>query len=142
MPYRVSRETLLLLAGLFWALAGVNVLRLGIRYWMDNPGYFLFKLSEMLVIFFVFLGFIFQNLYRKHTLRIIHKPEKNPVFSFFDGKSWLVVGVMISLGVCVRLFQLLPGSFIAVFYTGLALALIVTGCRFLFRWWCCRKRME
>ena len=54
MPYRVSRETLLLLAGLFWALAGVNVLRLGIRYWMDNPGYFLFKLSEMLVIFFVF----------------------------------------------------------------------------------------
>ena len=58
MPYRVSRETLLLLAGLFWTLAGVNVLRLGIRYWMDNPGYFLFKLSEMLVIFFVFLGFI------------------------------------------------------------------------------------
>ena len=118
------------------------MLRLGIRYWMDNPGYFLFKLSEMLVIFFVFLGFIFQNLYRKHTLRIIHKPEKNPVFSFFDGKSWLVVGVMISLGVCVRLFQLLPGSFLAVFYTGLALALIITGCRFLFSWWCCRKRME
>ena len=76
MPYRVSRETLLLLAGLFWTLAGANVLRLGIRYWMDNPGYFLFKLSEVLVIFFVFLGFIFQNLYRKHMLRIIHKPEK------------------------------------------------------------------
>ena len=37
---------------------------------------------------------------------------------------------MISLGVCVRLFQLLPGSFIAVFYTGLALALIITGCVF------------
>lgn len=88
------------------------------------------------------LGFIFQNLYRKHTLRIIHKPAKNPVFSFFDEKSWLVVGVMISLGVCIRLFQLLPGSFVAVFYTGLSLALIVTGCRFLFRWWCCRKRME
>ena len=49
---------------------------------------------------------------------------------------------LISLGVCIRLFQLLPGSFIAVFYTGLALALIITGCRFLFRWWCCRKRME
>ena len=84
MPFRVSRETLLLLAGLFWTLAGVNVLRLGIRYWMDNPGYFLFKLSEMLVIFFVFLGFIFQNLYRKHTLRIIHKPEKN---LFFGGSN-------------------------------------------------------
>ena len=132
----------MLCAGLFWVVAGANVLRIGIRYWMANPDYFLFKLSEMLVIFFVFLGFIFHNLFRKHSVRIIHKPEKNPVFSFFDGKSWLVVGVMISLGVCVRLFQLLPGSFIAVFYTGLALALIITGCRFLFSWWCCRKHME
>ena len=105
----------MLCAGLFWVVAGANVLRIGIRYWMANPDYFLFKLSEMLVIFFVFLGFIFHNLFRKHSVRIIHKPEKNPFFAFFDWKSWLIVAVMISLGISVRMFELLPGSFIAVF---------------------------
>lgn len=140
MPYRVSRNTLLLCAGLFWVVAGANLLRIGIRYWMANPDYFLFKLSEMLVIFFVFLGFIFHNLFRKHSVRIIHKPEKNPFFAFFDWKSWLIVVVMISLGISVRMFELLPGSFIAVFYTGLSLALIVTGFRFLLFWWFYRNR--
>lgn len=115
-------------------------MRIGIRYWMANPDYFLFKLSEMLVIFFVFLGFIFHNLFRKHSVRIIHKPEKNPFFAFFDWKSWLIVAVMISLGISVRMFELLPGSFIAVFYTGLSLALIVTGFRFLLFWWFYRNR--
>ena len=42
---------------------------------------------------------------------------------------------MITLGVVIRVYHLLPNSFIAVFYTGLSLALIATGLRFLKFWW-------
>lgn len=42
---------------------------------------------------------------------------------------------MIALGVTIRRFQLLPESFISVFYTGLSTALILTGILFLRYWW-------
>lgn len=43
--------------------------------------------------------------------------------------------VMITTGVVARVYHLLPNSFIAVFYTGLSLALIGTGLRFIQYWW-------
>lgn len=38
---------------------------------------------------------------------------------------------MITMGMTIRGFHLLPDSFITVFYTGLSLALIITGIRFI-----------
>jgi len=42
---------------------------------------------------------------------------------------------MITIGVLARTLHLLPEAFIAVFYTGLSLALIGTGIRFIRYWW-------
>lgn len=37
MRWRVSRRTLLLIAGLVWIIAGANILRIGIiTWWMTN----------------------------------------------------------------------------------------------------------
>ena len=47
---------------------------------------------------------------------------------------------MISLGIIVRSFHLLPESFISVFYTGLSVALILTGMLFIRYWWLKRKK--
>ena len=85
MRWRVSRRTLLLIAGLVWIIAGANILRIGI-------------------------------------------------ITFFDVKGWLIMGFMITLGILVRKLHLLPTSFIAVFYTGLSSALILTGILFLVLW--------
>lgn len=48
-------------------------------------------------------------------------------------KGWIVMIFMITFGVTIRHFQLLPNSFISVFYTGLSSALIITGILFLIR---------
>ncbi len=42
---------------------------------------------------------------------------------------------MITMGVVIRVYSLLPETFIAVFYTGLSLALLGTGLRFIGYWW-------
>mgnify|MGYP000318932449 FL=1 len=42
---------------------------------------------------------------------------------------------MIAMGIVIRTCHLLPDSFIAVFYTGLSLALLGTGLRFIWYWW-------
>lgn len=46
---------------------------------------------------------------------------------------------MITFGVTMRSFHILPDAFISVFYTGLSLALIFTGVLFIRYWWINRK---
>ena len=117
MKYGVSPNTLLITAGTIWSLAGVNILRIGLTCWIDDGHYWLFKVCEASLVFLLFFGIIFHRLYKKHTLRISQK-----------------IG-MIAMGIVIRTCHLLPDSFIAVFYTGLSLALLGTGLRFIWYWW-------
>ena len=132
MRWRVSRRTLLLIAGLVWIIAGANILRIGIITWVDDQREWLFKTGEAIVVFLLFFSLIFRRLYNKHTARIGQKADRNCPFSFFDVKGWLIMGFMITLGILV--LHLFPTSFIAVFYTGLSSALILTGILFLVQW--------
>lgn len=135
MKYGVTQHTLLITAGAIWLLAGVNILRVGLTCWINDTQYWLFKICEASLIFLLFFGIIFHKLYKKHTFRISQKKGKHCPFSFFDIKGWIVMIFMITVGLAARVYHLLPDSFIAVFYTGLSLALIGTGLRFIGYWW-------
>lgn len=140
MKYGVNRQVLLITAGIVWIIAGANILRIGITTWVNNTQGWLFKSCEATVVFLLFFILVFRGLYYKHTRRIEQKRnEKNCPFAFFDAKGWIIMTFMIAVGITVRIFHLLPDSFISVFYTGLALALIVTGVLFLVYWWKRRK---
>lgn len=142
MKYGVSKKTLLITAGSMWLLAGVNILRVGLGCWINDSQYWLFKLCEATLVFLLFFGIIFHRLYRKHTRRIFQKESRNCPFSFFDIKGWVVMACMIATGILVRTLHLLPEAFIAVFYTGLSLALIGTSIRFLRFWWKNRRQLQ
>lgn len=140
MKHGVSRQILLITAGIVWIIAGANILRIGIITWQHSSQAWLFKIAEATAVFLLFFIFVFRKLYYKHTKRIEEKQsDQNCPFSFFDAKSWIIMALMISMGIIVRVFHLLPDSFISVFYTGLAIALIVTGILFL-RYW--RKNQQ
>lgn len=140
MKYGVSRQVLLILAGVVWIIAGVNILRIGIITWHVNTEIWLFKVCEATVVFLLFFILVFRKLYYKHTKRIEAKRcDNNCPFAFFDIKGWIIMAVMITIGIVVRVFHLLPDSFISVFYTGLSIALIYTGVLFVRYWWHKRK---
>lgn len=131
MKYGVSRNTLFIIAGLVWIIAGCNILHVGISCWLKDEQSLLSKLTEATLVFLFFAVFIFRKLYLKHSRRIAQKSDKNCPFAFFDLKGWGIMAFMITLGMTIRGFHLLPDSFITVFYTGLSLALIITGIRFI-----------
>lgn len=135
MTFKVSKKTLLLVAGLVWLIAGINILRIGISTWVNTDQFWLFKIGEATVVFLLFFILVFKRLFEKHTKRIENKKEKSCPFSFFDKKGWIIMTFMITLGITIRKFQLAPNSFISVFYTGLSLALIITGILFLRQAW-------
>lgn len=140
MKYGVNKEILLITAGTVWILAGANILRIGIVTWLNSSEDWMFKIGEATVVFLLFFVLIFKRLYYKHTRRIEEKKEaRHCPFSFFDVKSWIMMIFMISFGITIRSFHLLPESFISVFYTGLSIALILTGILFIRYWWIRRK---
>lgn len=136
MKFGVNRHFLLTAAGIVWIGAGINILRIGLITWRESSQAAFLKVGEVTVVFLLFFIFVFRKLYFKHTRRIDRKKEeKNCPFGFFDIKGWIIMGAMITLGIIVRTFRLLPDGFIAVFYTGLSLALIYTGILFIrYRW--------
>ncbi|MDD3039228.1 hypothetical protein [Bacteroides sp.] len=143
MKYGVNRQFLLITAGIVWVIAGANILRIGIFTWTHSSQDWMFKIGEATIVFLLFFVLIFKRLYYKHTRRIEGKKEdKNCPFSFFDVKSWIIMVFMISLGITIRSFHLLPDSFISVFYTGLSIALILTGILFIRYWWLKRKILQ
>ena len=140
MKYGVNRKVLLITAGIVWMAAGANILRIGIVTWLTDSQYWLFKIGEATVVFLLFFLLVLKKLYYKHTKRIEQKKkEKNCPFSFFDVKGWIVMVFMITFGITIRSFHLLPDAFISVFYTGLSLALMSTGVLFIRYWWVSRK---
>ena len=140
MKYGVNRQVLLITAGIVWIVAGANILRIGIVTWTDTTQGSMFKIGEATIVFLLFFVLIFKKLYYKHTRRIEQKKkEKNCPFSFFDTKGWIIMTFMISLGITIRTLHLLPDSFISVFYTGLSIALMLTGILFIRYWWLKRK---
>ena len=99
--------------------------------WASQSHYGLFRAGEAIVVFLLFFNLVFKRLFYKHTQRIERKGERNCPFSFFDAKGWIVMCFMILFGILARTCRWLPETFIAVFYTGLSAALIVTGVLFL-----------
>lgn len=125
----VKKKTLLFIAGIVWMFAGFNVLKIGIEAYMDNFSILNVFLSIAVMLIFWFM--VFGKLVDKHNTRIrAYKEEKKYFWNFFDVKSFLIMAFMISFGIIIRSFHLLPERFIAVFYTGLGAALFMAGVLF------------
>lgn len=128
---KVKKQNLLLLAGIVWMIAGFNVLWIGLETYAEYR--MIINYAITLMVFLVFWFMVFHKLTIKHTKRIHEFEEELQLFyKFFDLKSFLIMAFMISFGIIIRKFRLLPDRFIAVFYTGLGAALFMAGV--LFTW--------
>lgn len=128
--FHVQKRTLLAIAGCVWLLAGINVACLGILSYqcMKIIRWYHPLLS---VVVFTLFGFMFFKMSLKHTKRIQNYPESTrPFWHFFDIKAYCIMAFMMGGGIWLRSSSLVPNTFIAVFYTGLGLALALAGVMF------------
>jgi Na+/H+ antiporter NhaC len=131
--FLISKKYLLLIAGFFWILAGLMVMKTGYPFFA-NSTYKLILTAGAIIVFLVFYLFIFSKLVAKHEKRIREKQnEKLPFWQFFNLSSYIIIIVMISGGITIRKLELVPQWFIAFFYTGLGFALFSCGTRFVAR---------
>ena len=129
---RVSKKILFLIAGLVWGFAGFRVFTLGFGDVVSNHGNFIVAVIFAGIVFFVFFKFIFSKMFKKHTKRIVNSElEKHCVFSFFDVKSYIIMGFMIFFGITVRNLGIFNPVYLGDFYMGLGAALFMAGVYFL-----------
>ena len=126
----IKNKYLLLIAAIVWLIAGFNVLKIGVETYINYVTVINLLLS--LVVFLVFWIMVFSKLVKKHTLRISsYESEKQWFYLFFDLKSFIIMAIMMTTGIIIRYYALLPDVFIAVFYTGLGSALALAGILFM-----------
>ena len=128
--FKVKKRTLLLIAGIVWLAAGVNVARLGIlSYFLIERQWYWYALS---VVIFLLFGAMFFRMSQKHTKRIMgYREERQPFWRFFDLKAYIIMAVMMGGGIGLRAAGVFPDAFVAFFYTGLGCALALAGVLFL-----------
>ena len=126
---KVRKKTLLLLACLVWAAAGINILRIGL---LCYPPYLsVLHILLSIAVFGVFQVFIFGRLVQRHTARITGYTDEYQFFlKFFDAKAFAIMAFMMTVGIYLRVSGVAPERFIAVFYTGLGASLLLAGLLF------------
>lgn len=137
----VKKNNLLLIASIVWMIAGFNILRIGIIAYKNYVSILNIFLS--LCVFSAFWFMVFRKLVLKHTLRIKdYEEEFQKFYKFFDRPSFIIMAVMMTLGISLRAFSIVPDRFIAVFYTGLGTALFLAGILFLYNYFINRNNKE
>jgi len=126
----VHKNTLILIAGIVWAIAGFNIVRIGLVAYQGNFTWWRGLLS--IAVYAAFQIFVFGKMVKKHTDRIRqYEEERQNFFRFFDTKSYLIMAFMMTLGIGLRVSGVVPNTFIAFFYTGLGASLLTAGVLFL-----------
>ena len=135
---KVKKEFLLLVAGTVWALAGINILRIGITAYiplfLNETAPFLLLMLLLSTITLTGFSAMFHRVVKRNTTRILSYPAKKNVFAFLDLKGYLLMAFMMGLGIVLRVSDLLPGIFFAIFYSGLGSALGFSGIRFILQY--------
>lgn len=128
-PPMVRNRTLLLIACFVWLIAGINIVRIGLLAYVGHIT--VLNIILLIIVFCLFWFLIFNRLVNKHTIRIAgYEIEKQYFWYFFDLKSFIIMAVMITLGINIRVMNLMLESFIAYFYTGLGTVLTLAGIKF------------
>lgn len=86
------------------------------------------------VVFTLFHIKVFSKMVGKHAVRIAgYEADRVGIWRFFDVPGYAMMAVMMTGGISLRAFGLVPVWFIAFFYTGLGVALALSGASFLIR---------
>lgn len=134
--FRVRAKYLLLIAAAVWFLAGVNIARLGIIACLEDNVQPWLLIVGIPVVFLAFHA-MFSKLVGKHADRIRgYGEDRMHVLKFFDIKGYIIMAIMMGGGISLRAFGIVPGWFVAFFYTGLGVALALAGIGFLVHYIC------
>jgi hypothetical protein len=131
----ISKRYILLIAAFIWTMAGVMLFVRGAFYVLQFSN---FKAIHFLIAILFGIGF-FWVLFKKISFKHIHRIknieiEKPCIFSFFNFKSYLIMGLMITMGIMLRKSGHVNKDILYTFYVGMGIPLLISAGRFYKAW--------
>jgi hypothetical protein len=127
----IPKRYLLLVAACFWTFAGGMLLFRGFSVLKFNSSIIEIEESGSILAGLLFYKFMFSAISLKHIHRILNLKEEKPCFfSFFNGRSYLLMTVMMASGITLRVTGLVPLSYLSPFYIAMGTPLLLSAFRF------------
>ncbi len=126
----VSKNWLIALAGLMWSVVGLLLCRLA-YHWLtviDLKGVVSLELLGI-VLALAAHQFIFFKIAHKNIARLSLLTEKTCIFAFQRWNSYLLVGLMITVGITLRNLPI-PRPYLAILYTTIGGALFLASLQY------------
>ena len=126
----VDKRILILLAGLMWCGVGVMLVHYAVLWLSSCTGreqFFYYTAGFLAAMPIHHFGFL--KIADKNLNRLLPLTEKQSLFSFMSGKSYLIVIIMISMGIALR-HSSIPKRYLSILYNGIGLALFLSGIRY------------
>jgi len=131
----VSRRTLLLIAGCAWTIAGGILITRALVSLIAINHHLVPEIFLGLVFGAAFYILLFSRISKKHISRITLIKVDNPCFfSFFNWRSYFLMGIMITGGITLRKLNVLNAGILWTFYLTMGIPLLVSAYRFYYSW--------
>ena len=127
----VPKRALLFVAGLVWTFAGGMLFRKGAAFLASSGDHLLLRYALAVPAGLILFAFAFSRISLKHIKRIHSIDIARPcVFSFFDLKGYVMMGIMISGGILLRELRLIDPVALSTFYLCMGTPLLISAARF------------
>lgn len=127
----VSRKNLLFIAGLAWTVAGGILGGRGLNYVLKSGLHPVIQIVIGVVAGIFFYILLFAKISTKHIKRIHGLSVPYPcAFSFFNLRSYLMMGMMITTGILLRTFDVINKDILYTFYITMGIPLLISASRF------------
>ena len=125
-----SKTWLIVLAGLMWSLVGLMLCRLA-YHWLAVARWTWVAPLELLGIVLALIAyqFCFSRMAQKNIARLSLLTEKTCIFAFQRWKSYILIGLMITIGIALRNLPI-PRPYLAVLYTSIGGALFLASLQY------------
>ena len=129
----VPKRILFFLAAAVWGFASSRILKIGGSDVISNTSSYWINFIIGIFGCYFFFKYVFYNMYKKHTKRIVNlEIEKPCIFSFFDLKGFGIMAFMITGGIILRRSHIIPSLYMGTFYITLGLSLLLAAVSFLY----------
>ncbi len=127
----VGKHILLLLSGVLWIGVGFMLLTFAVHWLSVEQGAAVLVPAVLgITISFVIHHFGLLKVVDKNLGRILPMEGKRCLFAFQSWKSYIIIVVMVGMGITLR-HSPIPKPYLAIFYIGMGLALILSSFRYL-----------
>jgi hypothetical protein len=123
----VPKSVLIVLGAALWGFAAYRILKLGFIFIEKHALHHFLNYLIGLAGFVPFFYFVFKKVSKRYVTRIKNLPQHRPcMFAFFDVRGYIMMTFMITMGIMVSHWKIIPELYKGTFFISLGLSLLAS----------------